>query len=133
MLNTWVLTEINHSNIPPGLHVHVQGSCRQKLLGDAFVHSPQQLFGLALVHDGNVLITTNPDQLDYISSLHAVTRVSDHDDFVLCICGRTQLRQDNPHRKVWYLIIRVFLPHDSVQQIAVVLEGRDPQHPAYIL
>lgn len=65
----WI-TEVDDSNSPPCLHIDVQRSDRQELLGDALVDSPKQLLGLALVHDGNVLIAAYAYLLDYVCSLH---------------------------------------------------------------
>ncbi len=63
-------TQVNDANSPPGLHVDVQRGDRQKFLSNALVHTPQQLFGLAFVHDGNVLIAAYAYLLHYICSLH---------------------------------------------------------------
>lgn len=64
-----VLTKVDYTNGPPGLHVEVQRCDWQILLGNAFVHTPQQLLCLALVHDGNILVTANPHQLHNVCSL----------------------------------------------------------------
>lgn len=63
-------TQVDNANSPPGLHVDVQRGDWQKFLSNALVHTPQQLLGLALVHDGNVLIAAYAYLLHNICSLH---------------------------------------------------------------
>lgn len=68
-------TQVDDANSPPGLHIDVQRGDGQKFLSNALVHTPQQLLGLALVHDGNVLIAAYAYLLHYVCSLHVKRRV----------------------------------------------------------
>ncbi len=70
-------TQVHHPNSPPGLHVDVQGSDWQELLGNALVDPPQQLLGFAFVHDGDVLIAADAYLLHYICSLHSTRALLD--------------------------------------------------------
>jgi len=56
------LTEVDYVDVPPGLHLDVQRLAGQQILGNRPVDPPQQLLGLALVHDGDVLVAPHAHQ-----------------------------------------------------------------------
>ncbi len=50
------LTQVDYMGDPPRLLDELQRLCGQVLLHNCFVHAPQQLLRLALVHRGYVLV-----------------------------------------------------------------------------
>lgn len=132
-----VLTKVDYTDGPPGLHVEVQWCDWQVLLGNALVHTPQELLCLAFVHDGNILVTANPNQLHNVCSLKVKTPFSTHACVICMICCKQHHRYMGfanwAYRKVGNLVIGFFLSHDCVQEVTIVLEWCDTQHPAYII
>ena len=66
------LTQIDSVNAPPGLRVQVEWLCGEEVLGHRLVHAPQQLLGLALVHDGDVLIAPHSHHAHNIRGLSEI-------------------------------------------------------------